>query len=344
MTNRFWILIIELAIIIGYSVSCFNKPIKPDLPPEIVWFQPSDGMSVIEGSTVVFELKGQDDRRLEMIKLYLDGTIVDSVFSDSIRYSWVTTGAEGVHSWYFYLRDTHDQIIQTELALLTVQPFSFQVMAPDNDYFIVDTLSLWLRCENWQLGGQLSVLGNEIQLNEPFDLHKKFQISLDQFSSGAYNTMIRILDNRQQLLTEQEYTLIKVNDAVLSFPDTLLAREPYNFVLPLRIQAVQRLYSLDFKVLFYKDVIVIDSVKPEGVTSQYLAFSTTLLSSPEQMSVTFRAKPGQFVDGDHQLFKFFVHRGAQSYSDRVSLLKFTGILGNGGALSVYGNNCRIWFE
>jgi len=325
--------------------ACFDKPVKPDLPPEILSVLPGSNSVYDEGMPVDFELRARDDRFVEQIRLIVDEQVTGVSAADTFHLRYPTTRKEGKHYFHYQIQDSKGQIRQTTPWVFTVQPFSFQIQSPDIGYYIADSLRFKLASTQFDYCRWIRMSYLEtIMLMEPWS-RPDFALDLSGLNPGLYSVKLGLLDQDSLDLEEHDYSFIKVSGPVLQMPDTTFSASDSIYYLPLEIRRASDLYLLDFKIEYYNDYIRIMKIEmTEPARSRKLSFSTTSLSSPDQMAVFYQTIPTDLLNGNSALFMLELKRGAKAQSGLSTTLIFSSAQGNGGMVTLYGNKCKINFE
>lgn len=327
------------------GAGCFEKPVKPDLPPEVLSILPVSNSVYDEGAPVLFELIAQDDRLVKQIKLVVDDQILDSSRSDTLRHQYSSTQKEGRHFYYYEIRDSKNQIRLTTLSSFTVQAFEFQVQSPDADYYIADSLRLKLSSPGFEYCRWINLihLGSTMRLESW--IQPDFALDLSDLNPGLFKVKIGLLDQDSLTLDDHDYSFIKVAGPVLQLPDTTFSTSDTVYHLPMEIRMASRIYKLDFKIEYFKEYIRIVKIEMADATEQRkLSFSTTPLSSPDQMAVSYTTVPTTMLNGNTIVFILELKKGTKALTGISTILNFSNTQGNGGEVTVYGNKCKINFE
>ncbi len=314
MKRRFYFLLIIIFI------NCFDKPLKPDLPPEIEHILPLDNSVVQEGEKIKFFLKAYDEENIKEISLYIDDSLYYRAYTDSLLYFLNSTGLDGDHQYYFNIIDHKGASTIKGIYSFKVNPFNFSILSPENLEYINDWLNLkFLLPHDYEVCRSIKLF-----LNNNFYLKRDFALSFSEFIDKSYNDKILLsvylCDSLDAVLDSQRIDIFKINNPILSIPDTVIISNDSTFKIPIEISDPMDIFEIEFKILYEKNYIMPYKVELTDLTKEYIAFSVNYLSSPDQIYIQYFSKYDHYINEKGTIF--YINFKRKDFSKFNTKLRF----------------------
>jgi len=292
---------VYLSITVFSLFHCFNKPVKPNLPPTIYQIEPLKDSFFYEGEKILFSATSEDEQPLEQFNLYINNELISSIPSDTFHLYYSTTGMEGDYSYFFQMIGIQEDTAYSQNRNFTVIPHSFSILSPNENNYIGDSIFFKLTNPNNKTSRFIS-LKNGNSLFKSIDYQEHFIVDIKTFETTNHTITICISDSNEQELSSVSFPFRKVNDPIIEFPDTLIEQSSNNFILPLKIINANSLYGLELKILFDKNLSS-NKIETTELTENYYVFNPQFFS--DKISITFYTKQENYIDVNGTIFLLY---------------------------------------